>query len=363
VRQELTFNGQENRPQFEHRQPGAEFVVVFQQLQHGRQAAAAQHGAVGCDGVLDAHVLQRGVGRVFWPQARFAFGRGLPVGDCILQAGAHEDVPHALFHVQAGVAHLGGQLGGKTGSGQAVVAVNAADFLDEVGFANNAFADIQARGRGLREQLSLLNPAAKAKAGEDIRGFFQRNGGAERGNDFPFAQAHQRVHLQAGVGVQNAVHGFPASPLGHAPQAQAQGVFRQSGVNSAAEAPAGFAGNPHLADRLADVDEIPGGSFQQDARTAGVDARFAAAHHACQRKRTSAVAYQFHALVQCERIAVQGGQLLARGSGARDHGGFAAAGALNEQVVIKSVQGFARVQHGVVGGVHQRVYRAHARQA
>ncbi len=117
VGQKLAFDWQEYRPSSNFAKPGGICDCAL-------AAPAWSPGCCGAgqcgrgDGILDAHVFQRGVEGIFRPQARFAFRRGLAVGNCILQAGAHQDVPDALFHVQLGVACLGWQLRGELVAGR-----------------------------------------------------------------------------------------------------------------------------------------------------------------------------------------------------------------------------------------------------
>ena len=72
------------------------------------------------------------------------------MGDDLLQSQASQEVAQSFLQVQFSVALLGRQFIRHAGLGDAVVTVDAGDLLHQVGFADDAGADIQAViwGRG-----------------------------------------------------------------------------------------------------------------------------------------------------------------------------------------------------------------------
>ena len=104
--------------------------------------------------------------------------------------------------------------------------------------------------------------------------------------------------------------------------------------------------------RLADVDEVPRRTFEQDVFGFIGHFGFGATHHACQRERTFFVTDQnirgselaFYTVKRCKFLTI-----------------FCSAGAdlyivlastFLENIVIKGVQRLALIEHGIVGRIH-----------
>ncbi len=115
--------------------------------------------------------------------------------------------------------------------------------------------------------------------------------------------------------------------------------------------------------RAAGIDKIPGSTLEQ--HVAGVIADFAllAAHHACQGQRAGGIANHDGEIIQLAFHPIQRFQLLALLCRAGDDGGWFPTRALQQDIVIEGMQRLTELEHDVIGGIHDAIDRAHARQA
>ena len=128
-----------------------------------------------------------------------------------------------------------------------------------------------------------------------------------------------------------------------------------------AEAVSRFAADASFTEGFAQIDEVPTRRLDQHVTCGSIHARLPTAHHSGDRKRTDGIGHQFNLGVQLRFRAIQQGDLLAWVSRAGDNGRFSAS-PFPQQVIIEGVQGLTDLEHSVVGGIHQRVDRAHTSQ-
>jgi len=359
--QNIPFHRQEDRSEFEQSQTRTEPGVVFQQFEHGCHGAAAHGGAFGRNRVLKAHISQPF--RRFFADidSGFAFRRGLAVGQGILQTNRDQYVTNAFFRFQTGVADLRRQFVAQALLRNALVTVDTHDLFDQVSLPDDAGFDICACGWALGNQLAAFHPAGETQPFKDPHGFLQRDLLPNHLANGVFRQTVDGIFIRSAIVVQHAPHHYSAAPFLHALQAEAQRGFCQRRMHITAEAVSRLAADAGLAEGFAQVDEVPVCRLDQQVAGAGVDAGFAAAHHARDGKRSNGVGHEFHLGVELRLRTIQQGDLFARLSRAGDDGRLSASPPA-QQVVIEGVQRLTDLEHGVVGGIHQRVNRAHARE-
>ena len=156
-----------------------------------------------------------------------------------------------------------------------------------------------------------------------------------------------------------------AAQFGHELSAAnvADGV--EFGGHAAAEAIGRLGGQLLLHGGAADVDEVEGSRLQQHITRLRRDLGFLAAHDAADAHRPGAVADHERVGVEGAQFAVEGAELVALGGPAHDDRHLVVAhstGAGQQLVIIEGVQGFAPLEHDIVGDVHQIADRALAYQ-
>jgi hypothetical protein len=141
LRQVAIFVSGEHRADLEQGQARAQARVALDHFQQAGEQVAPQHMPVTGDRVGDAHVqLRLGHGAVR-QQARLPLRGGHAVGDHLLQAQVDQQVADALFALQLRVAALRRQLVRHARLGDALVAVDTGDLLQQVGHASHGAAD------------------------------------------------------------------------------------------------------------------------------------------------------------------------------------------------------------------------------
>jgi len=224
---------------------------------------------------------------------------------------------------------------------------------------DNPSFDVRACCRALCYQFPAFHPAGESQPFKDPGGFFQRDLLPKHFCNIFSRYAVDCIHIRLPVLVQHARHHCSAAPLLHPLQAQAERRLCQRRMHIAAEAVGSFAADAGLAQSLAQVDEVPVRRLNQQIARPGMHSGFAAAHHACDGKRSGGIGHEFDLGVKFRLRAVQQDDFLAFGGSAGDDGRFAAR-PLAQKVIIKSVQRLTGLEHGVVRRVHQGIYRAHA---
>ena len=233
------------------------------------------------------------------------------------------------------------------------------DLFYQVALPDNAGFDIRA-GRGTCGfQCLAVDPAGEAQPFKDLGRFFQRYFLTQDVGDIFRRDAVDGIGIWLSVFVKHAPHHLAAAPFPHALQAEAQRGFCQRRMHLAAEAVRCLAAEAGFGEGFAQVDEVPVRRFNQQIARPGMHSGFAAAHHACDGKRSGGIGHEFDLGVKFRLRAVQQDDFLAFGGSAGDDGRFAAR-PLAQKVIIKSVQRLTGLEHGVVRRVHQGIDRAHA---
>ena len=117
--------------------------------------------------------------------------------------------------------------------------------------------------------------------------------------------------------------------------------------------------------RAPGIDHVPGSAFEQHIYSAFRDLGFKPAHHACQGQRASLVGNQNGKIIKGAFDIIERDHFFAFLGEAGDNRGIfmpGGLGALPQNIVIEGVQRFTQFQHGIVGGIYQRIDRAHTRR-
>jgi hypothetical protein len=131
-------------------------------------------------------------------------------------------------------------------------------------------------------------------------------------------------------------------------------------MDASTEPEAGFARQVEAFHRPPHADKIEVGGFEKNVRCGLRHFRVGAAHDAGDRDGPRSVGNQEVVRRQLPELAVKRPDFLARSSGTNGNGWRLAAGALDQLIIVESMQRLAPLQHDKVGDVHDIVDRPHA---
>ena len=163
---------------------------------------------------------------------------------------------------------------------------------------------------------------------------------------------HHRGAGAPGVAVDQAAGHRAPGPLPHQFERPHHAFLREVRMHAAREPIRRFRRQALRLDRPADVDEVPGGAFEQDVRGGLRHLRLGAAHHAGQRQRPLPVAHEHRERIRACARRRPASCSVSPASGRRVMivGRFAA-GAPHEHVPVEGVQRLAQFEHHEVGRV------------
>ena len=346
---------------------GEEDLARLEDLQASRRprAAAGVGGVAGQHArpqrraharVLRTHRVEQGQGVVarggIAGAGRDGVERGRAgggVGDDLAAAGGGQRVADRLAHPARAIEARLRQDASEAPAGQVVVAVDAADLLDDV----VGQGDVGTPGRRLHDVGAGRLPAGgQAQAAEDRSHGLGGHGHAGDALQPLRCQLHARRRPLGRVRVGDAVVGDAAPGIQQQPHRPRRGQRRQFRVEPLLETQRGLGALLQGRRRAARVVGREAGRLEQDAGRVRCDLRVGAAHHAGQRPPRGCVGDQQVIRAELVVAAVEQRDRLA-GPRPAHHDA-----ALIEAVVVERVQRLAHLQHDEVRHVDDVVDRA-----
>ena len=325
--------------------------VRAQGFQQAGQQRLPQELPLLTDRIGQANVILGHRRRPLGAGAVDAVQAGQGIGEDFGQAAADQDVAGLLQALQVRLRALRRQHVADQRRRDLIIAVDAGDFLDQVG----GFGHVEAVARHGDFQAGIAVLVMRRTAKLQRRQNTCHIGGAEcHAQDARDLRGAQRDGLAAWrrrVGIGDfGVQGAAAQGL-HEPGGAQQGGDRQVGVHPAAEALRRFAVQAQLLGGAADVDEIEIRRLQKDVPRALGHLGRRAAHDTGQGNGAGVIGDQQHVGTQLTLDAVQGLQRFARLRPPHHDAAL-------QRLVVESMQGLARFEHDVIGDVHDVVDRA-----
>ena len=346
-RQDLGFVGQAVGPLevgaaqlIELRGGVAEAVVPGQDLQQGGEDGGAHDGGILAQGVQDLQGVPEGgvLGEI---DLVVVAGGDEGVGDDLVVPGGAAEIAHPVLGLLGGVeAPALGEAGGQ-GIRDGVVAVEAGDFLRDVGVVLHVGAPggdqdgvpLQAEAQGEEDAAHLVLGDVGAQEAVDLGGLqLHGDGGGILGDDI-----HDAVHHLAGP---QELHQL-AGPL--------DGLHGVHGIQALLIAGGGVRAHVQGGGGAADGGAVEIGGLKEHHGGVAHDLAVGAAHDAGHADGLFLIADAEHGGGQLALISVQGLDGLALPGGADDDVAALHAGE------VEGVHGLAVLQHHVVGDVHDVV--------
>ncbi len=259
---------------------------------------------------------------------------------------------------------------GDDGVGDAAVAVNARDLLDQIRLPDNPGANVQPNiGHGHVERVGF-EMYVKAAAQQQVCRLIGANRDAQ--NALNLGSRQVDLHLRRGqrIVIDDPLRDLTAARAPHQFDAAPHAALRPTGMHAPAEAQPGVGADLLRLHRVADVDEIPVRGFQQHAGGLVADLGLRAADDPADTQDSGFVGHEdgevvqraLHLVQRFERLARLRqpgddlGRLPARTGGSRS---------LDQFVVVEGVGRLPDLEGEVVGHVHDVVDWAlpHADQA